>query len=36
MVQDIIRRTAVEERYQPQAGGSKKVKKPFGTARTSF
>lgn len=36
MVQDVMRRTAVEERYQPQTGGSKKVKKPFGTARMSF
>jgi hypothetical protein len=34
-VQDAIRRTAVEERYQPQIGGLKKVKKPFGAARTS-
>ena len=25
----------VDERNQPQAGGSKKIKKPFGRARTS-
>jgi hypothetical protein len=33
---EIMRRMAVEERYHPQAGGSKKVKKPFGVARRSL
>jgi hypothetical protein len=33
---EMMRRMAVEERYHPQIGGSKKVKKPFGMARRSL
>jgi hypothetical protein len=32
----MMRKMAVEERYHPQVGGSKKVKKPFGVARRSL
>lgn len=32
---DAMRGTTVDERYQPQAGGSKKQKKPLGMASVS-
>lgn len=35
-VHDEINGTAVEERYQPHAGGFQKVKKPLGTASRSY
>lgn len=35
-VQDVMSNAAVEERYQPQIGGLKKLKKPLGMARRSL
>lgn len=34
--QDEMSRTTVEERNQPHTGGSKKMKKPLGTASRSW
>ena len=33
--QEMIRKITVEDRYQPQIGGLKNVKKPFGIAKSN-